>query len=104
MRQAIFWISEESVRWHIHAAPGEQELDDNVIKWKHFPRYWPFRWVNNGKAGDLRRHRAHYDVIVMSWDPGPITQTMFLWKFKFNENIVVSADILAIRISVFECS
>ena len=27
-------------------------------------------WVNNGKAGDLRRHRAHYTVIVMrckSW-------------------------------------
>ena len=24
-------------------------------------------WVNNGKAGDLRRHRAHYDVIVMYW-------------------------------------
>ena len=23
-------------------------------------------WVNNGEAGDLRRHRAHYDVIVMS--------------------------------------
>ena len=71
---------------------------DDVIKWKHFPRYWPFvrgihrppvnsphkgqwrgalmftlicarinGWVNNGKAGDLRRNRAHYDVIVMSW-------------------------------------
>ena len=69
---------------------------DDVIKWKHFPRYWPFvrgspvngefpaqrtvtrnfdvffdlrlnkRWVNNREAGDLRRHRAHYDVIVMS--------------------------------------
>ena len=69
---------------------------DNVIKWKHFPRYWPFvrgihrslvnsphkgqwrgalvsslictrmhGWVNNGEAGDLRRHRAHYDVTVM---------------------------------------
>ena len=33
-------------------------------------------WVNNGEAGDLRRHPAHYDVIVMlqalwfltSWD------------------------------------
>ena len=24
-------------------------------------------WVNNGEAGDLRRHRAHYDVIVMNW-------------------------------------
>ena len=23
------------------------------------------RWVNNGKAGDLRRQRAHYDVIEM---------------------------------------
>ena len=67
------------------------------MKWKHFPRYWPFvrgihrspvnspqkgqwrgalmfsliclginGWVNNRKAGDLRRYRAHYDVIVMA--------------------------------------
>ena len=72
-------------RWHY-----------DVIKWKHFPRYWPFvrgihrspvksphtgqwrgalmfsliyarinGWVNSREAGDLRRHRAHYDVIVM---------------------------------------
>ena len=69
---------------------------DDVIRWKHFPRYWPFvrgihrspvnslhkgqwrwalmfsliciwinAWVNNREAGDLRRYRAHYDVIVM---------------------------------------
>ena len=69
---------------------------DDVIKWKHFLRYWPFvrgihrspvnsqhkgqwrgalmftlicarinGWVNNREAGDLRRHCAHYDVIVM---------------------------------------
>ena len=69
---------------------------DGVIKWKHFPRYWPFvreihrspvnfphkgqwrgalmfalicvwinGWVNNREAGDLRRYRSHYDVIVM---------------------------------------
>ena len=69
---------------------------DDVIKWKHFPRYWQFvrgihrspvnsphkgqwrwalmfslkcalinGWVNNREAGDLRRHRAHYDVTVM---------------------------------------
>ena len=76
-------------------------VHDDVIKWKHFPRYWPFvqgfhrspvisphkgqwrealmfslicarinhvnGWVNNGEAGDLTRHRAHYDVIVMCW-------------------------------------
>ena len=70
---------------------------DDVIKWKHFPRNWPFvwgihrspvnsphkgrwrgalmfslicvwinGWVNNRKAGDLRRYRAHNDVIVLS--------------------------------------
>ena len=40
--------------------------DDVVIKWKHFPRDWPFvRGVNNREAGDLRRYRGHYDVIVM---------------------------------------
>ena len=22
-------------------------------------------WVNNGEAGDLRRHRTHYDVILL---------------------------------------
>ena len=26
---------------------------------------WINGWVNNGKAGDLRRHRAHYDITVM---------------------------------------
>ena len=26
---------------------------------------WSFDWINNGEAGDLRRYRAHYDVIVM---------------------------------------
>ena len=27
---------------------------------------WINGWVNNREAGDLRRHGAHYDVIVMS--------------------------------------
>ena len=27
---------------------------------------WIKRWVNNREAGDLRRHRAQYDVIVMT--------------------------------------
>ena len=28
---------------------------------------WMNSWVNNREAGDLRRHRAHYDVTVMSY-------------------------------------
>ena len=52
---------------------------DDVIKWKHFPRYWPFvggihrssvcawtnGWTNNRETGDLIRHHALYDVTVM---------------------------------------
>ena len=26
---------------------------------------WKNGWVNNGEAGDLRRHLDHYDVTVM---------------------------------------
>ena len=81
---------------------------DDVIKWKHFPRYWPFargihrspvnsphkgqwcralifslicvwinEWVNNHEAGDLRRYRAHYDVIVMKYS------ILYMWYKMF---------------------
>ena len=76
---------------------GRSSHHDDVIKWKYFPRYWPFvrkihrapvnsprkgqwrgalmlslicyrinGWVNNRESGDLRRHRTHYDVTVVS--------------------------------------
>ena len=79
--------------------PFANVINDDVIKWKHFPRYWSFvrrihwspvnslhkgqwcgalmfslinawinDWINSRDAGDLRRHRAHYDVIVMRGD------------------------------------
>ena len=32
-------------------------------------------WVNSGEAGDLRRHRAHYDVRVMA--PEEATKTIY---------------------------
>ena len=58
---------------------GKNICHEDVIKWKYFPRYWPFvrgihrsliciwinAWVNNREAGDLRRHRSQYDVIIM---------------------------------------
>ena len=82
--------------WIVWLTTTPFKTHDDVIKWKHFPRYWSFvrgihrlsvnsphkgqwrgalmfsficawinGWVNNRKDGDLRRHRAHYDVIVM---------------------------------------
>ena len=32
----------------------------------YFISAWINGWVNNGEAGDSRRHRAHYDVTVMA--------------------------------------
>ena len=77
--------------------PTRETIHDDVIKWKHFPRYWPFvrgihrspvhfphkgrwrgalmfslicvwinDWVNHREAGDLRRHRTHYDVTLVA--------------------------------------
>ena len=49
-------------------------LHDDFIKRNHFPRYWHFvqgicywrnGWVNDREAGDLKCHRAHYDVTIM---------------------------------------
>ena len=113
LNQCGLIISE--VSWHSHFAVNPQDMcpwydlikvfHDDVIKWKHFPRCWPFvlgihrspvnsphkgqwrgalmfslicawinRWVNNREAGDLRRYRAHYDVIVMIQDYCYISQ------------------------------
>ena len=85
---------------------------DDVIKWKHFPRNWPFvrgihrspvtspqkgqwrgalmfslicvwinDWVNNRQAGDLRRYRLHYDVIVMYFKKLPTVKMSYLTYF-----------------------
>ena len=88
------WVNVDST---MEISEQSKPKHDDVIKWKHFPRYWPFvrgihrspvnsphkgqwrgalkfsliyawinDWVNNGKAGDLRRHPGHHDVTVMN--------------------------------------
>ena len=100
-------------------------LHDDVMKWKHFPRYWPFvrgihrspvnsthkgqwrgalmfslicvwinGWVNNREAGDLRRHGAHYDVIVMwnrtwhldTWPPTGAHVVFTAYRVQLNQS------------------
>ena len=44
---------------------------------------WINGWINNREAGDLRSHRAHYDVIVMRHIKVNVSETIFavvLWK------------------------
>ena len=43
---------------------------------------WIHDWVNNGEAGDLRRHRGHYDVTVMHHDScTTILTSLCLWHY-----------------------
>ena len=72
---------------------------DYIIIWRHFPRtkasdaeLWCFfficasinAWVNNRKAGDLRSHRTHYDVIVMcSWQS---------WKGGSSQHVAIPCE------------
>ena len=45
--------------------PGEFPTQRPVTR--SFDVYFDLNsWVNNGEAGDLRRHPGHYDVIVMT--------------------------------------
>ena len=79
----------------IHWSSDQRNPHDDVIKWKKFPRYWPFvwgihrapvnsphkgrwcgdlifsfcawinDWVTSREAGDLSRHRTNYYVTLM---------------------------------------
>ena len=78
-------------------------VHDDVIKWKHFPRYWPFArgihrrgdlmfslicaWingrVNNRETVDLRRRGAHYDVIVMICNVDTVVLSMNTHRYVY---------------------
>ena len=51
-------------------SPGTGEFPAQRPVTRSFDVFFDLRlrikgWENNGEAGDLRRYRAHYDVIVM---------------------------------------
>ena len=46
-------------------APGEFPAQRSVTKMFSLICVWINGWENNREAGDLRRYRAHYDVIAM---------------------------------------
>ena len=51
-------------------------------------------WVNTGEAGDLRRHRAHYDVIVMN--NADVTMPSFVYQYthKYLNMYIALVDVL----------
>ena len=102
-------------------------IHDDVIKWKHFPRCWPFvspvnsphkgqrrealmfslicawtnRWVNNPNAGDLNRYRAHYDVTVIY--PSPPRQFLTITTIIKAADITVCLTVMGQQ-NIFICN
>ena len=96
--------------------------NDDVIKWKHFPRYWPFvwgihrwipltkasdsglwcfslifAWTNGWKPGDLRRHCA-----CSLWRHCNVVQYQDRWcSCIVNSSSAVSLSMLEKRVLVF---
>ena len=53
------------------------ELHDDVIKWKHFPRYWPFcgelnshQWILLTEASNAEARRASMFSLIDTWTNG----------------------------------
>ena len=96
-KRTYIWIeinkyNDKSWQWLLRTCVTVSVSHDDVIKWKHFSRYWQFErgihrssmnsphkgqwrgalmfsmicaWVNNREAGDLGHYRAYDDVTVM---------------------------------------
>ena len=58
---------------------------------------WTNGWVNNREAGDLRRHRTHYDVIVVM---NYIPRNMHMYPFSF----LLGWSLFVFILSVSNCS
>ena len=62
---------ERSSGWHPWYLPETLKLASHKGQWRGALMFslicaWINGWVNNREAGDLKHHRTHYDVIVMT--------------------------------------
>ena len=49
---------------------------------------WINDWVNNREAGDLRRYRSHYVVIVMASDNANTDRGILIQKTKLGHSVL----------------
>ena len=54
---------------------------DDVIKWKHFPRYWPFVWGNHRSPVVWCFLRLNTRLIKQSWGWWYETPSRPLWRY-----------------------
>ena len=65
---------------------------------------WINGWVNNREAGDLRRKRAHYDVILMATDTDIQLKYYLLYAMQLTDKTGISlytVDQIAVTLLIF---
>ena len=76
---------------------------------------WINDWVNNGEAGDLRRYRIHYDVIVMGYlvksthlvlakSNWPFIPTICNHVKPHNDHVMLTLSVPYMQIVVLQCN
>ena len=81
--------------WEIHRSlvnPPHQGLWRGALMFSLI-RAWINGWVKNREASDLRRHHAHYDVIVMIFIKYALYFTTNIWSYQLSK-LYVSQQLL----------
>ena len=82
VRQYNLYFLQQKLYWTVLEKTVPGEFPAHKGQWRGALMFslicvWINGWVKNREVGDLRRHRAHYDVIVMKTglhDPTPIAR------------------------------
>ena len=59
---------------------------DDVIKWKLFPRYWPFaRWIHRSPVNSPHKGQGHGALmfsLIWAWMNKPLSKQLWGWWFE----------------------
>ena len=92
-------------------APGNGHVD--AIKWKHFPRYWPFVWgIDRSPVNSPHRGQWRFDVFFdlrpnkrlskQSWGWGFEIPSRSLWRH-YNEYWITVISVVVCSCMLFLC-
>ena len=86
----LTFSNNKGIKYQESVGPDVIHGYDDVINWKQWRGALMISlictringWVNSGEAGELRCHRAHYDVIIMCTEPA-VTNTIIFWSMLY---------------------
>ena len=97
-----YWPFVKGIHWSLVNSPHEGQWREALIFF--FICAWINGWVNSRKAGDLRCHRAHYDVTVMVYSSFNTSRVKLRdWHFNGLVQERYNSSALAMDFLAFSC-